>query len=257
MTDQLKTVPIDLISPNPFQPRLHFNTQEIAELAQSISENGLIQPLIVRPSDIFGYELVAGERRLRAAKLAGLKEIDVLIKEMTDSDSMRQAIIENLQRSDLNPIEEAKSYKQLIERTQMTHEEIASSMGKSRPYISNSLRLLNLDYPLQEALEAGQISQGHARLLLSLDSNQEQMNWLHKITNDKLSVHQLEKALKEQKEKRSKKKRKNIFIEEQEKQLSQSLGLKVDLTYSKEAKGKLTINFSNQEDFHRLINKLL
>lgn len=256
MTEVLKTVPIDDISPNPFQPRLHFNPEEIEELAQSIKENGLIQPLVVRPSEIFGYELIAGERRLRAAKLAGLTTITVIVKQTSDIESMKQAIIENLQRSDLNPIEEAKSYKQLIERTHMTHGEVATSIGKSRPYISNNLRLLQLDSVLQQALELGEISQGHARLLLSCNDLEEQLYWLQRIREQKLSVHLLGKAMKS-KNKKEKQVQKDIYILEKENQISQSLGLPAQLSYSKDGKGKLQIEFASEEEFHRIINKLL
>lgn len=141
--EELRTLNISEIHPNPYQPRVHFDETKLAELAQSIRENGLIQPIIVRKSSIIGYELLAGERRLRASQLAGLTEIPAVVKDLTDDDLLRQAIIENLQRSDLNPIEEAQSYNNLINKG-LTHDKIAQIMGKSRPYISNILRLLNL-----------------------------------------------------------------------------------------------------------------
>ena len=133
MSEQLKTLSISEIYPNPFQPRLKFSDEELVELSQSISENGLIQPIIVRKSDIIGYELIAGERRLRACKRLGMTEIPAVVKEVTDQESRKQAIIENLQRSNLNPIEEAKAYRNLIDELTYSHEELAKAMGKSRP----------------------------------------------------------------------------------------------------------------------------
>ncbi|AAN59753.1 ParB/RepB/Spo0J family partition protein [Streptococcus mutans] len=255
MTEQLKYLNTKDINPNPYQPRLQFKTKELEELAQSIKENGLIQPIIVRKSDIFGYDLVAGERRLKAAKLAGLNKIPVIIKKISDDDSMKQAIIENLQRSDLNPIEEAKAYQNLINRNHMTHDDIAKVIGKSRPYITNSIRLLNLPLHISQALEKGLISQGHARLLLSIEKQDLQDKWFQKILTEQLSVHQIERALKSQ-TKKEKKTSKDIFLAEKEKELSQSLGLPVVIHYNKKHQGQLKISFSSEEDFNRLMNKL-
>ena len=155
MQEQLKALPISDIYPNPFQPRIEFSDEELAELSQSIAENGLIQPIIVRKSDITGYELIAGERRLRACKRLGMTEIPAVVKEVTDQESRKQAIIENLQRSNLNPIEEAKAYRSLINELAYSHEELAKAMAKSRPYISNSLRLLQLPQEIQTSIENG------------------------------------------------------------------------------------------------------
>ena len=178
--DRLTTIAIKDISPNPYQPRLHFKQEELEELAASIGQNGIIQPIIVRPSDIFGYELVAGERRLRASQLAGLTEIPAIIKQLDNTQSMQQAIIENLQRSDLDPIEEALAYQQLINKKELTHEELAQFMGKSRPYITNSLRLLQLPKSIQEGLRRGHISTGQARLLLTLEKEDTQLAWCYR-----------------------------------------------------------------------------
>lgn len=244
------------ISPNPYQPRHEFNTEELQELAQSIKENGLIQPIIVRQSSVFGYELIAGERRFRAAKLAGLKEIPAIVKQMTDQDSMKQAIIENLQRSNLNPIEEAKAYKQLLDRLALTHDELAQSMGKSRPYISNSLRLLQLPALIQDKIASGQLSQGHARLLMNL-TEKEQLNYTDKIQAEELSVRQLEKILKSDSHLHKKNKQNpDIFIKDVEKELSRSLGLTVKLTYNKNHQGQISLKFSSEEEYTRLINRL-
>ncbi|MGT2828963.1 ParB/RepB/Spo0J family partition protein [Streptococcus hillyeri] len=254
MTERLQVIKIEQIQKNPYQPRLSFNEDELIDLANSIKENGLIQPIIVRKSDVFGYELIAGERRLRASKIAGLEEIPAIIKEISDDDSMKQAIIENLQRSNLNPIEEAKAYQQMIDKKQVTHEDLARYMGKSRPYISNLLRLLNLPLSLQEAVTSGKLSQGHARVLLSLNEEKEQEFWAKEINEKQLSVRQLEAFILGKKTK--KQVSKNPFITDYEKELSQQLGLPVKITASKSHKGKVTIQFSTEEDFHRIINSL-
>lgn len=253
MTLVLKHIPLSQIHPNPYQPRLTFKQEELQELAQSIKENGLIQPIIVRPSPIIGYELIAGERRFRACQLAGLEDIPAIVKAISDDESMRQAIIENLQRADLNPIEEAKAYQNLIEKTQLTHDEIAAYMGKSRPYISNSIRLLKLPKEICQGLEEGKISQGHARLLISLKSEQRQLAIYQEIIQKNYSVRTLESKLKNKKTSPTKK---DIFIKEQEKKLSQALGLPVHISKQFQNKGQVTISFSNLEDFNRIIDKL-
>lgn len=256
MSQAFQNIPIQEITKNPYQPRLQFNQEELTELAQSIKENGLIQPIIVRESPIIGYELIAGERRLRASKIAGLTEIPAIIKTISDEDSMKQAIIENLQRSNLNPIEEAKAYQQMIDKNQVTHEDLARYMGKSRPYITNLLRLLNLPAYLQEAIERGDISQGHARVLLSISNPDRQKYWYQETLNQTLSVRQLERAV-TQKKTAVKNSPKDIFLAEEEKKLSQLLGLPVTITADKHhEQGKITITFSSAEDFHRIINSL-
>lgn len=255
MSDQLQEIPINDISPNPFQPRLQFNQAELDELASSIKANGLLQPIIVRKSSVFGYELVAGERRLRASQLAHLSTIPAIIKELSDEDSQILSIIENLQRSDLNPIEEAKAYQNLIDTKQMTHEEISQVMGKSRPYISNTLRLLQLAEPTKQALEEGQLTQGHARLLLRL-SHEEQERWLEKIQNQDLSVRSLEAQLKPKAKSKKSSPKADPFKAEMEQALSRQLGTPVTITLTKQEKGHITIDFSSTEDFNRIINNL-
>ncbi|EHJ51654.1 ParB/RepB/Spo0J family partition protein [Streptococcus macacae] len=254
MSEELQYINYKDINSNPYQPRLHFEENELKELAQSIKENGLIQPIIVRKSSVFGYELIAGERRLKALKMAGINKVPAIIKELSDNDSMKQAIIENLQRSDLTPIEEARAYQNLVIKNQMTHDEIANVIGKSRPYITNSIRLLNLPSNISQALEKGIISQGHARLLLGIEEKNEQEKWFQKIINENLSVRQMEKALK--KVKKSPKIIKDIFISEKEKELSKSLGLTVSISYNKKGKGAVKISFSSEDEFNNLINKL-
>ncbi|HFU4204035.1 TPA: ParB/RepB/Spo0J family partition protein [Streptococcus suis] len=252
--EELRYVPIKDITPNPYQPRLIFDQEKLEELAQSIKENGLIQPLIVRTSAVIGYELLAGERRLRACQLAGLDKVPVIIKELTDEELLYQAIIENLQRADLNPIEEATSYQKLIKKG-LTHEEIAKIMGKSRPYISNCLRLLNLTPYCLQSLEEGKISQGHARLLLSL-SKEKQEEWAKRIENEEISVRQLEKLVSKTKTEKKGKKNTQIFLSEQEKKLQKLLGTQVSIQQTKNGQGKILISYSSIEEYERIINNL-
>ena len=253
MIETLNLIPIDDIAPNPYQPRLKFKPEELEELSRSIKANGLIQPIIVRKSDIFGYELIAGERRLKASKMAGLSEIPAIIKDITNKESMQLAIVENLQRSDLNPIEEAKAYQQLLDKNQMTHEELAQFMGKSRPYITNLLRLLHLSESTRQAVETGKITQGHARQLVAL-SEKQQAEWVQKIQEKDISVRQLETILSSKKKKTIRKS--NQFVAEEEEKLAKLLGTKVTIQQKKNGSGQLTIQFQNIEEFERIINSL-
>lgn len=251
--EELKLIRISDIQKNPYQPRKEFSKEKIEELAQSIKENGLIQPIIVRQSPVVGYEILAGERRYRASIAAGLSEIPVIIKKLSDQDMMIHSIIENLQREDLNPIEEAKAYQSLIDKG-YTHADIAEKMGKSRPYITNLVRLLTLpDFILNE-VEAGKLSQAHARLLIQL-STDEQKKLLYRIQTEDLSVRQLEHLLKKEKNKK-KSKEKDHFIKEEEENLKKLLGLDVHISLQKKEAGKITISFHNQEEYQRFINSL-
>lgn len=255
MSEQLKTLSISEIYPNPFQPRLKFSDEELVELSQSISENGLIQPIIVRKSDIIGYELIAGERRLRACKRLGMTEIPAVVKEVTDQESRKQAIIENLQRSNLNPIEEAKAYRNLIDDLTYSHEELAKAMGKSRPYISNALRLLQLPREIQTSIENGSLSQGHARALLAIEDSRKQLTIFQQVVAERWSVRTLEKKLQELP--RKQKSKKDIHVKDKEKELERLLGLPITLRYHKNHSGTIQIHFSTEEDFNRIINKLI
>lgn len=251
--EELKLIRISDIQKNPYQPRKEFSKEKIEELAQSIKENGLIQPIIVRQSPVIGYEILAGERRYRASIEAGLSEVPVIIKKLSDQDMMVHSIIENLQREDLNPIEEAKAYQSLIDKG-YTHADIAEKMGKSRPYITNLVRLLTLpDFILKE-VETGKLSQAHARLLIQLPLK-EQKNLLNRIQKEDLSVRQVEDLLKEEKNKK-KSKEKDHFIKEEEENLKKLLGLDVQIVLQKKEAGKITISFHNQEEYQRFINSL-
>ena len=250
--EEFKIVQIKDIQKNPYQPRKEFSEEKIQELAHSIKENGLIQPIIVRKSPVLGYEILAGERRYRASIAAGLSEVPVIVKQLSDQDMMLHSIIENLQRENLNPIEEAKAYQSLIDKG-FTHTEIAEKMGKSRPYITNLVRLLGLPKHILTEVESGKLSQAHARLLIQL-SNDRQDTLLHRIQTENLSVRQVEQIL--QKSKKSSKKEKDHFVKEEEQKLKKILGLDVQISLQKKDSGKISISFHNQEEYQQFINSL-
>ena len=250
--EEFKIVQIKDIQKNPYQPRKEFSEEKIQELAQSIKENGLIQPIIVRKSPVLGYEILAGERRYRASIAAGLSEVPVIVKQLSDQDMMLHSIIENLQRENLNPIEEAKAYKSLIDKG-FTHTEIAEKMGKSRPYITNLVRLLGLPKHILTEVESGRLSQAHARLLIQLSSD-KQDKLLNRIQTENLSVRQVEQIL--QKTKKISKKEKDYFVKEEEQTLKKILGLEVHIKLQKKDSGKITISFHNQDEYQQFINSL-
>lgn len=250
--EEFKIVQIKDIQKNPYQPRKEFSEEKIQELAQSIKENGLIQPIIVRKSPVLGYEILAGERRYRASIAAGLSEVPVIVKQLSDQDMMLHSIIENLQRENLNPIEEAKAYQSLIDKG-FTHTEIAEKMGKSRPYITNLVRLLGLPKHILTEVESGRLSQAHARLLIQLSSD-KQNKLLNRIQTENLSVRQVEQIL--QKTKNISKKEKNHFVKEEEQKLKKILGLEVQIKLQKKDSGKISISFHNQDEYQQFINSL-
>jgi len=250
--EEFKIVQIKDIQKNPYQPRKEFSEEKIQELAQSIKENGLIQPIIVRKSPVLGYEILAGERRYRASITAGLSEVPVIVKQFSDQDMMLHSIIENLQRENLNPIEEAKAYQSLIDKG-FTHTEIAEKMGKSRPYITNLVRLLGLPKHILTEVESGRLSQAHARLLIQLSSD-KQDKLLNRIQTENLSVRQVEQIL--QKTKKSSKKEKDHFVKDEEQKLKKILGLDVQIKLQKKDSGKISISFHNQDEYQQFINSL-
>ena len=250
--EEFKIVQIKDIQKNPYQPRKEFSEEKIQELAQSIKENGLIQPIIVRKSPVLGYEILAGERRYRASIAAGLSKVPVIVKQLSDQDMMLHSIIENLQRENLNPIEEAKAYQSLIDKG-FTHTEIAEKMGKSRPYITNLVRLLGLPKHILIEVESGKLSQAHARLLIQLSSD-KQDKLLNRIQTENLSVRQVEQIL--QKTKKISRKEKDHFVKEEEQKLKKILGLDVQISLQKKDSGKISISFHNQEEYQQFINSL-
>lgn len=249
-------VNIDDIRPNTAQPRKVFDEEKLEELAASIERHGVIQPLVLRRLGK-GYEIVAGERRWRAARIAGLKDVPCIVKELSDEENMLLAIIENMQREDLNPIEEAEGLKKMIDTYGLTQEQVSYSVGKSRPYITNSLRLLKLPGRVQELAAEGKISTGHARALASVKSQQKQIDLAVKAAREGLSVRQIEKLAKEAKEPAARAKRTPKSADEKrvEEDLRKALGTKVNLN-RKGKKGKIEIEFYSAEELERLIELL-
>ena len=246
---------IDEISPNRFQPRKYFDDNKFEELVASIRENGVLQPILVQKLDT-GYELVVGERRWRASKKAGLKKIPAVIREVTDAQALEWAIIENIHRQDLNPIEEADAYARLSDEFALTQEMIAKKVGKSRTAVTNTLRLLNLSRNIKEDLISGKISMGHARALLGLN-NAGQMEALRKqIFKQNLTVRQTESRVSRLKQPVPTKpvslvSKKNIFIKSLAKELERRLGTKVDIQPTKKG-GKLVVTYYSDDDLDRI-----
>lgn len=249
------TLNINEIIPNKEQPRKTFDQTALEELADSIRQHGVLQPLLVRPLPNGAYQLVAGERRWRASRLAELKEVPVIIKELTDTEAMEIAIIENLQREDLNPIEEAEGLQTLIDKCGFTQEEVATSVGKSRPAITNALRLLKLPEDVREMTKKGEISAGHARALLSFDSQALIQEVAAKIVSDKLTVRDVEKLAKRPKTTETKKapRRRDSIYDEVELSLTEALGRKVKV-YNGRSKGTLEIEFYSADDLKNIAN---
>lgn len=245
------------IEPNRDQPRKHFDEEALSELSDSISKHGLLQPILVRSKQTGGYEIIAGERRWRACRMAGLRTVPVVIKEMNEREVMEAALIENLQREDLNPVEEALGYRSLMVSYSLTQEQLAEAMGKSRSAVANTLRLLELSPEETEQLKKGRISAGHARVLISLEKNSSLRAELLKAALSGASVRELEKAAREQKPvPPSKKPVKNNFYTEVELSIKEQLGRKVKISSSGKGKGTLTIEFYNDDELKDFAKRL-
>ena len=254
-TDTIKSstneINVDKISVNPFQPRSNFNNSSLQELSVSIKNIGIIQPITVRKIDNNTYQLISGERRLRACKEIGLKQIPAFVREANDQDSLEMALVENIHRQDLDAIEIAISYMRLIEEINLTQEELSDKIGKNRTTISNYLRLLKLDPIIQSGIRDGFISMGHGRALININSNKDQLNIYKKIISKNLSVRNTELLVRDLKGKPSK-----ITSKIKEKFQSSLLGTEVFITKGKNGKGNFVVNFDNEIEFDR-INKLL
>ena len=251
------SIRISEIEPNREQPRTEFDSEALSELADSISQHGVLQPLLLRPMLSGGYRIVAGERRWRAARMAGLSEVPAVIREMTDAEEMLFALIENLQREDLTPLEEARGYRTLIETQDFTQEEVSRTVGKSRPAVTNALRLLNLPEDIQKLLENGEISAGHARTLLSF-KNEEDMRLGAQKARQGASVRELENLAKKLNEKKSAPKKsgaKNQYYEEAQLAVGEYLNRKVKVAGTRK-KGVLQIEFYGEEDLQNLLSEL-
>lgn len=255
------TLKLNEIEPNRSQPRKDFNDETLAELADSIAQHGVLQPLLVRPLMGGGYQIVAGERRWRAARMAGISEVPAVIRELSDNEVMELALIENLQREDLTPLEEAQGYQMLIDSYGMTQDEVAKTVGKSRPAVANALRLLHLPEDIVELVNEGKVSAGHARTLLSFQNEEEMRAAAKAVAGQGISVRELEKMAKranEQKQlkgKEPRQKKRIRYFDEVELAVGEHLGRKVHVSGNK-TKGVLQIEFYGEEDLDNLIGAL-
>jgi len=253
----VEKIPIDHISPNPRQPRTRFDRSELVELGASIQEHGIIQPLIVTASEAEEghYVLIAGERRLQAAKIAGLAVVPAIIREATEQELLALALIENVQRADLNPVETAIAYRQLAEEFNLSHDEIARQVGKSRVAVSNTLRILKLPMPVLQAIVDRKITEGHARALLGLKTETAQVAMLRRILNNGYSVRQTEELVRATGVDKPPKPPTNPEIKAIEDDLRTALGTKVTLNY-KNGRGTVTIHYYSEEELTALIEQL-
>ena len=253
-------VKLSMVEPNGEQPRKNFDEDSLLELAESIKQFGLLQPIIVQDRKNH-YEIIAGERRWRAAKMAGLKEIPVIIKNLTNQEIVEISLIENIQRQDLNPIEEAQAYKRLLEEFNLKQDEVAERVSKSRTAVTNSMRLLKLCDEVQQMVVNEMISTGHARALLSIEDPEEQYMIAQKVFDEKMSVREVEKLVKDlhKPEKAPKKENKSLEVIYQniENRLKESLGTKVSISPKNNGAGKIEIEFYNHDDLDRLMEQLM
>ncbi|WBX75633.1 ParB/RepB/Spo0J family partition protein [Tenacibaculum ovolyticum] len=253
-------IELSSIEVNPFQPRTYFDEEALRELANSIEQLGVIQPITVRKLANNSFQLVSGERRFRASKLIGNKTVPAYIRLANDQEMLEMALVENIQRKNLDPIEVALSYQRLIDEIQLTQEELSTRVGKKRSTVTNYLRLLKLDPIIQTGMRDSFISMGHGRALISVDSNSDQLNIYEKIVRDKLSVRQTEELVKNIKAgtvaKTAKKKTLPNFVSEGVKDISNYFGNKIDVSVNNRGKGKISIPFDSEEDFNRIKNLL-
>lgn len=250
-------VKISEVEPNRNQPRKNFDEDALLELSESIKQFGIIQPLVVQKRKDY-YEIIAGERRWRAAKMAGLKEVPVIIKDYTDQEIVEISLIENIQREDLNPIEEAQAFKRLLTEFHLKQDEVAEKVSKSRTAVTNSMRLLKLDERVQQMVIDDMLSTGHARALLTTDDKEQQYSLANKIFEEKMSVREVEHMMQALQKPRTEKKRKeevpNKFIyEDVEEKLKNILGTKVSVNHKKNNKGKIEIEYYSNEELERLL----
>jgi ParB family chromosome partitioning protein len=252
-------IELDLIDVNPFQPRTYFDEEALKELANSIKELGVIQPITVRKIDKNQFQLVSGERRFRASKLIGNKTVPAYIRLANDQEMLEMALVENIQRKNLDPIEVALSYQRLIDEIQLTQEELSTRVGKKRSTVTNYLRLLKLDPILQTGMRDGFISMGHGRAMINVENTEDQLAIYERILSEKLSVRQTEdlvKSLKSTSVAKPKKKQIPPYIKTSIKDISEYFGHKIDVSVNSNGKGKISIPFHSEEDFNRIKNLL-
>lgn len=256
VSEKIPLINLDDIIPNRFQPRKFIDEDKIDELASSIRENGVIQPIVVRKMN-GKYEIIVGERRVRAAKKAGLKEIPALVKEYSDIRALEVALIENLQREDLNPIEEALAYKMIIEKEMITQEELSKKIGKSRSYIANMIRLLELPEIIKDHVSRGTISVGQAKAILAVPDRKSQEKLLKKIMDEQLSVREVERIARRKNVPRGTKEySKDPYIDEIEDRLRTKFGTKVVVDYRK-GRGSIKVEFYSKEELERILDQML
>ncbi|MEH7441898.1 ParB/RepB/Spo0J family partition protein [Bacillus sp. JJ1122] len=257
--EKVQEISIKEIRPNPYQPRKVFQKEAIEELKLSIIEHGILQPIIVRKT-IKGYEIVVGERRFRAAKEAKLEKVPAVVRDLNEQQMMELAVLENLQREDLNPIEEGFAYQTLMDKLQITQEQLAKRLGKSRPHLANHIRLLSLPPKIQQYISDGKISMGHGRALLGLRKKEQLPALVDKMLKDGLNVRQLEQLIQQMneivpRETKKEKETKDVFIRERETSLRERFGTTVNIKQSKN-KGKIEIEFFSKDDLERILELL-
>lgn len=260
--EQVEQIAVEMIRSNPYQPRKKFDEEALNELADSIKENGVLQPIIVRPSSAKGYELVAGERRHMASKIAGLDTIPAIIRDLTEEYMIKYAILENLQREDLTPLEEADAYQLMMEKLELTQEKVADALGKSRSHVANHLRLRSLPAEVKALLTEGKLSMGQARTLRSLSDEKVMIRLAKKAVEEELTVRQLEKLVsnikkaKEDPEEVKPRTKKSPFVREYENKLMDKFGTDVIIN-EKGVKGKIQIEYTSQSDLNRILIDVL
>ena len=259
-TEEVVDIPLSELRPNPYQPRKTFDESSLQELAASIERSGVFQPIIVRKSAVKGYEIIAGERRFRASKLAKKKTIPAIIRDFDEAQMMEVAVLENLQREDLTPLEEAQAYEMLQKNLGLTQAEVSKRLGKSRPYIANYLRLLTLPQKTKRLLQRGELSMGQARTLLGLKDKDSIDDLARKVVKNGITVRQLESLVAKlnEKEKKPKKKaiKKSAFIRASESQLTDKFGTSVNITKGKKGNGHLAIDFASTDELNRILDLL-
>ncbi|MEO1769158.1 MULTISPECIES: ParB/RepB/Spo0J family partition protein [Enterococcus] len=261
--DQIIEIPLSELRPNPYQPRKSFDETSLQELANSIEQSGVFQPIIVRKSAVKGYELIAGERRFRASKLAGKENIPAIVREFDEEAMMQIAVLENLQREDLNPLEEAEAYDMLMKNLKLTQADVAVRLGKSRPYIANYLRLLTLPKLVKEMVQDERLSMGQARTLLGLKKKDQILKLANRAVKESLTVRQLEQIVTEYNEGKTKEKKKGprlskekpYYLRESEDRLMDKFGTSVEIV-EKDGKGKIEIEYLSPDDLTRILDIL-
>lgn len=253
----LRTIAVDLIQRGSYQPRVHFEPESLQELADSIKEQGVIQPIVVRPLNAGGYEIIAGERRWRASQLAGLSEVPAVIKELDDKAAAAVSLIENIQREDLNPLEESRALQRLIDEFDMTHQQVADAVSRSRTSVTNLLRLRDLNEDVKNLVDERKLDMGHARALLALNGS-EQSHIAHKVADKGLSVRETEQLVRKILDPKPKKSpvKEDPDIKRLQEQLSERLAAAVDVQHKSNGKGKLVISYSSLDELDGILSKI-